>query len=128
MDDVWKVAEFAGRRGVHVARIVHSGKTRAMQTAEMMADFLNPEQDVEEADGLGPMDDIAQWTGRLGEVREDIMLVGHMPFMGRLAGQLLCGDKEKTFVEFTMGGIVCLRRSDPGRWTMAWMIGPDLMR
>lgn len=128
MDDVWKIADFARKRGVRIFRIVHSGKMRAMQTAEMMADFLSPEQDVVEAAGLGPMDDPEKWAGLLDGMNEDVMLVGHLPFMARLAGLLLCGDKEKMFIDFTMGGIVCLKRHATGRWALAWLVGPDMVR
>lgn len=52
------------------------------------------------------------------------MLVGHLPYMAKLAGLIICGDKEKTCVDFKMGGMVCCRRIADGRWVIAWMILP----
>jgi phosphohistidine phosphatase SixA len=48
--------------------------------------------------------------------------------MVKLAGLLLCGDKEKMFIDFKMGGVVCLTRYDDGRWAMEWMLVPEIMR
>jgi len=30
-------------------------------------------------------------------------------------------------VDFKMGGIVCLRRFDDGRWAIEWMIVPEMV-
>ena len=77
-------------------------------------------------DNLAPLDDPAAWAKRISEMNEDIFLVGHLPYLSKLAGLLLCGDKEKMFVDFRMAGIVCLKRSDDGRWVMEWMITPEM--
>ncbi len=73
------------------------------------------------------MDEPASWIERLSETKEDVMLVGHLPFLAKLAAALLSGDKEQTFVDFKMGGIVCLKRFDDGRWTLEWMIVPEMI-
>ena len=52
----------------------------------------------------------------------------HLNFMAKLAGLLLCGDKEKMFVDFKMGGILCLKRIDAGRWAVEWMVVPEMVR
>lgn len=127
MDDVWKVAADVRNTITRVSRIFHSGKTRAMQTAQILADHLKPEKDISQTDGLAPMDDPEVWARRLGGMNEDIMLVGHLPYLAKLAGLLLCGDKEKMFVDFKMGGIVCLKRFEDGRWTVEWVIVPEMV-
>jgi phosphohistidine phosphatase len=112
---------------VKASRIYHSGKTRAMQTAQILADHLNPEKGMSETDSLAPMDDPALWAKRIAGMSEDIMLVGHLPYLAKLAGLLLCGDKEKMFIDFKMGGIVCLKRFDDSRWAVGWMIVPEIL-
>ncbi len=92
----------------------------------MLADYLKPEKGVTATDNLAPLDDPAAWSKRVAEMNEDIMLVGHLPYLAKLAGLLLCGDKEKMFVDFKMGGLVCIKRSDDGRWAMEWMIVPEM--
>lgn len=37
-----KVASYAARIGVRIEKIIHSGKLRALQTAEIMTEHLNP--------------------------------------------------------------------------------------
>lgn len=122
--DIAGTAVHAKKLGLKVKTIHHSGKKRAMQTAQVLADQLKPERGIAQTDGLAPMDDPEIWAKRLAGMNEDIMLVGHLPYMARLASLLLCGDKEKGIVDFKMAGIVCLKRFDDGRWAMEWMEAP----
>jgi phosphohistidine phosphatase len=124
--DVARTAIYARKLGLKVSVIHHSGKTRALQTAQILADYLKPGKGLSPADALAPMDDPAIWAGRIAAMHEDVMLVGHLPYMAKLAGLLLCGDTEKMFVDFKMGGIVCLRRFDDGRWALEWMVVPEM--
>ncbi len=126
--DVRKAAAYARTMNLRISRIFHSGKTRAVQTAQILADHLKPEKGISQTDNLAPMDDPDVWAKRLGEMNDDVMLVGHLPYMAKLAGLLLCSDKEKMLVDFKMGGIVCLKRSEDGRWTVEWMIVPEMVR
>jgi phosphohistidine phosphatase len=127
-DDVTRVADFAGKLNLALHRIFHSGKTRAMTTAEILAAALQPRDGVAPADGLAPLDDPEIWAGRLSSMSEDLALVGHLPHLARLAALLLCGDREKNVVNFKMGGsMVCLQRDDAGRWGVEWMIVPELL-
>jgi phosphohistidine phosphatase len=80
-----------------------------------------------QADNLAPMDDPGGWAGRVAEMNEEVMLVGHLPHLAKLAGLLLCGDKEKAPIDFKMGGIVCLKRFDDNRWAVEWMIVPEMV-
>jgi phosphohistidine phosphatase len=126
--DVGAVAVYARRMHARPERIFHSAKLRARQTAEILAGLLEPRGGMDQAGDLLPLDDPALWAARLAGMHEDAMLVGHLPFMARIAGLLLCGDKERACVDFTMGGIVCLRRSEDGTWAVAWMVVPEMAR
>ena len=44
--------------GLRVGGILHSGKTRAQQTAEILAAALHPPEGIKEAQGLNPLDDV----------------------------------------------------------------------
>ena len=48
-EDIRKTAAFAARAGVRVDTIWHSGKTRARQTAEALAQAIEPRRGLEEA-------------------------------------------------------------------------------
>jgi phosphohistidine phosphatase len=110
---------------IHATRIAHSGKLRAEETARIIATKLDA--DAGEVDGLKPNDDPDSWRQRLADREEDIVLVGHMPHLPRLASLLLCGDPEAGLVEFANGGVVCLRRED-GHWALKWSIPPSLVQ
>ena len=108
----WAVDQF----GVSAARVVHSGKTRARQTADVWGALLRGE--VEQSDNLAPNDDPATWVERLDAQVDDLMLVGHLPHLDRLAGSLLTGDSCRSVIRFRPGGLVVLERTDGG-----WMLG-----
>ena len=124
--DIKKIAEFAAEH-CHIAAdsVFHSGKLRARQTADLLATALGLKA-ASRADGLEPLADPLIWAARLQESTEDMMLVGHLPHMGRLAAALLCGDPEAGTAHFQMGGIVALKRQD-NKWSLQWMIVPAIM-
>jgi phosphohistidine phosphatase len=123
VDLVARVGRLAvGQFGVRPARVMHSGKTRARQTAEIWAGLLIG--DVEQADGLAPNDDPTTWIGRLEAETDDLMLVGHLPHLARLAGLLLTGVAERSVVRFCQGGLVGLERSDTG-WVASLVLPPE---
>ena len=55
--EVKRVARAAGRLDLGIAQVVHSGKLRARQTAEIVAACLEPPPALGEMSGLGPNDD-----------------------------------------------------------------------
>jgi phosphohistidine phosphatase len=126
--DLARVARYVGNLPLTVSRILHSGKTRALSTAEVLAAALKPPPKVSATDGLAPLDDPGVWADRLMGLAEDVMLVGHLPHLARLAARLTCGDQEKTVVNFKMGGVVCLRRLEANQWAVEWMLIPALIR
>ena len=118
-----RVAGYASQyANLKVRQILHSGKTRARQTASILDSYLNPPEGVEPTDGLNPNDDPAVWAKRLASQAEDLMLVGHLPHLSRLASLLLCDDAHAKLIEFQMGGIVCLKRDAEGHWAVGWML------
>jgi len=124
--DVERVARAVARAGVRPARIAHSGKRRARETAELFAAALDPPGGVVEIGGLGPNDDPAVAARRAAGAAEHLMLVGHLPHLGRLASLLVLGDPARELVAFRMGGVVCLGR-EAGAWRVCWMLTPELV-
>ena len=121
--DVTRVARLAvDRLGTRPRRVVHSGKTRARQTAEIWGGLV--EVDPEESDALAPNDDPTTWVRRLATETGDLMLVGHLPHLARLAGSLLTGDPDRQVVAFQQGGLVGLERTDAG-WVIALLLPPS---
>jgi len=118
-----RIADLAKDYGVSVSQIRHSVKTRARQTAEIFANALNPGSGIQEISGIKPMDDVAGFAAGIDAV-EDIMLVGHLPFMERLTAFLITGSIDRPVFKFQNSGIVRLDK-DPA--TQAWVILWSLM-
>lgn len=126
--DIRKVAAYIAKHAdIKLTRIYHSGKTRAQQTAEVLAQALNPAQGHDAAEGLTPKARPSIWVSRLADLTEDVMLVGHLPHMNRLASSLLAYDDTKHVVGFQQGGVVCLRRDEAGEWSLRWMVIPEIV-
>ena len=123
--DVGRVATWAAGVEVRVDEIWHSGKLRAQQTAQIFAEHLNVKL-LRVVSGLAPNDDVAQLATELQGVKGNIMLVGHLPFMGRLAARLVAGREEPGVASFRPGGMLCLERGEEGAWEIAWMLRPEL--
>jgi len=130
--DVGRIAAFLARSNVRVARVLHSGKTRARDTALLLSQTLGPSGVVEEAaGGLAPGDS----TDALFAAAEgwsqgtlDVMVVGHQPFMGRMVARLIGGVPDGTLVQFQPGSVVCMERASPDAgWMIAWMVRPELL-
>lgn len=119
------VAEMAARLGVEVWQIRHSGKTRAEQTAEIMGAALDPGGSVLPVEGLSPLDDVEPVADELEGELQPVMLVGHLPFMERLAAQLIVGDDARPVIGFTNAAIVRLVKKEEG-WRAAWILTPEM--
>ena len=117
------IADMAAKLALAVDEIRHSGKTRAEQTATIIAQALWLQNQVVAISGLGPMDDVKPVAKALTTEDRSVMLVGHLPFMARLAGYLIDGDEDATPVAFHNSGIVCLTPASGG-WTVAWQLIP----
>jgi phosphohistidine phosphatase len=78
-----RIARVAAEYGLAVSMIMHSGKLRAQQTADIMAQALKPEEGIHKSSGMGPLDDVASFAESL-DMAADRMMVGHLPFMERL--------------------------------------------
>jgi len=128
-DAVGRVAARAQSAAVLVDRCVHSGKLRAEQTAQLLASAVGTDGHVEVREGLAPNDPVAPVAEWLRGFAEDqsIALVGHLPFLDRLASLLVAGDEGAHVIRFQMGGLVKLV-SEPERagFAVAWALPPEI--
>ncbi|MBI1966752.1 MAG: phosphohistidine phosphatase SixA [Gemmatimonadetes bacterium] len=124
--EVERMAHAAGRLELALARICHSGKLRAQQTAEIFAARLRPAGGLRQLAGLAPNDDPAIAAQYVAVMTEPEMLVGHLPHLSRLASLLLIGDATRELIAVRMGGIVCIEHPDAA-WRLKWMLTPDIV-
>jgi len=121
-----RIANQARDDGVAVSQIRHSVKTRARQTAEIFAGALNPKQGMREVSGIKPLDDAAAYAANIDPV-ENVMLVGHLPFMERLTSFLIMGSIDKPVFKFQNSGIVCLDKDPEAQaWIIQWALMPKI--
>ena len=126
-EDVRRLAEFLDKAGVQVGQVLHSGKTRAKQTAEMLAEALLPDGRPQEHAGLGPKDPLEKVSPEIAFWSVDTLIVGHLPYLGRLASLLLAADPDRPLLAFQPGTMACLEKDAEGHWVLAWMIRPELL-
>ncbi len=120
------IAQVAKSYKVEVLSIHHSPKKRARQTAELMSAVLLPQAGIQEKSGLLPLDDVALPAGNLAN-HDQLMLVGHLPFMERLCSLLVTGTPEHLIFKFQNSGIVCLDREDGSPyWFIKWALMPNI--
>lgn len=125
--DVESLSAALARAGVRVQRLVHSGKRRAEQTAQLLAAAVLDDGRPQVLPGIAPRDDVSAFAGVLGGWDGDTLLVGHLPFLARLVALLLCDDPERELVGYRPGSVVCVERSATGVWCIDWMLRPELL-
>ena len=106
-------------------RIYHSGKLRAKETAALISSALSGRQPLEHLDGLAPNDPVKAFIEKVEVWWEDVIVVGHLPFMSKLVAALVAGNEEDPIVAFEPGSMVCVERDNQGHWRIVWMIRPD---
>lgn len=123
------LAAACARYRIEASEVLHSGKTRARETAEAIAEACNLE--VHPSAGLDPLDPVQPFARRCAEMHSTVV-VGHLPFLERLAALLLAGREDPPVLAFQRGGMACLeRRGAPGAdapfgaWCLLWTAFPD---
>ncbi len=122
----WKDLERVGRvireYGPRPSKILHSGKLRAKQTAEYFQKIIGPLPVIEQG-GLNPNDDPKIALELIQKEEEELMIVGHMPHLGKLVGLLVTGNPEQNPVNFVPGIFICLEKTDKV-WKISWVVRP----
>ena len=124
---VEQMADLLSSLGLVLDCIEHSDKPRARQTAEIVAARLRPRQGTRQLAGMGPNDYVEPMRDRLQTEANNLMLVGHLPYLSRLPAMLLSVRKDHTVLEFRMSGVVRLDRNERGEWVLRWAITPELL-
>lgn len=110
--------------------IWHSGKKRAAETAAILALQLAREGTKVTSQahaGLSPEDPVDPLVAELAGVREDLAIVGHLPYLDRLAVRLLGADPGRVarVTNFAPASMLCLERLEDA-WLIAWFVTPSV--
>ena len=125
--NVRKTAGFVNKLDISVETIFHSDKLRAKQTANELAEAIKSVTGLKQRNGIAPMDDISSMMDEIQRSDKNLMVVGHLPYMAKLASALLCGNENQNAVRFQTSCIVKLIRDEENKgWSVKWMITPDI--
>lgn len=111
--------------------ILSSPFERAKRTAEIVVKNLNPEMSLKFSDDLTPEGDLENLISEINRSKplpENLLLVGHEPYLSKLISQLICeGDAE---IDFKKAGL-CKLKTDHlqfGRCAkLCWLLTPKQM-
>jgi phosphohistidine phosphatase len=128
---VAKVAEYLAARASQlidppILEVRHSGKLRARQTAEILAGTLCPQAPLKYAQGMNPDDAPRAVYEELVTSRNypgSLMLVGHLPYLARLAGLLLTGSADIAPVHIVNAAVLKIRPTE-SCWAAEWYLTP----
>ena len=123
ISEVETVSRCLEKAGVNVRNIYHSGKTRAAETARILADKLATRH-VEVQLGMAPDDSVAAFADIIEE-NGDALYVGHLPHLGKLASLLTTGDELADVAEIVNAGVLCLGSYENG-YKIEWFLIPRL--
>lgn len=123
---VQQIASFLRKQNLHMDQIQHSGKTRAKETADILAQHLSPSQGTIAVEGLAPNDDVNPIAEIIQHENRAIMLVGHLPFLNRLASLLLFNSPGQNIFHILPSSVLSLNRTGE-IWELEWMLTPDLV-
>ena len=124
--DVRALAQLLRTAGIEIDEVLHSGKLRARQTAEILADTLPPERGPEAMPGLGATDPVEPLSEQVSCWTRRVALVSHMPLVARLTGALVLDDASQAPVAFSAGTMAALAATKEG-WQIRWMVRPELV-
>ena len=111
------------QRGVQPRLIWHSGKPRAQETAQIVAQNLALETVVRQHQDLAPLDPVEPMILTLARLDEDLLIVGHLPYLATLLARLTgAGARERN--PFDTGSCICLQRAMAAEWEQQWALHP----
>lgn len=129
--NVERVATRLADLNVSFDGIFHSGKLRAQQTAEILANQLRISDRVEARSGLDPLDAVKPTENWLSQQTQQgmksIAIVGHLPFLEKLASLLVTGNEAAGVVAFQYAGVIRLTPKTQGSgYRVRWVLTPEL--
>ncbi len=107
---------------IAISQIFHSGKLRALQTAEIIAATTNIKA-VSVLDHLSPNDEVTLITQNLNI--DNALYIGHLPHLEKLVSYLVTGDESQNIITFQNSAIVCLEKTNH-LYQVQWYLTPDL--
>ena len=119
-----KIAEFLKSKNIAVDSIWHSKKMRSSQTAQIISEYI-PHKEILARDDLNSNDPVEEVACQIQNLNKDIVIVGHLPFLQKLASLILSGSQDNQLISFIYSGVVCFEYKEV--WRLLWMMTPELL-
>jgi phosphohistidine phosphatase len=129
---LWRIAEAMEALKLSFDLILSSPYVRARQTAEIVAEAFNARKNLECTETLAPSGEPKKLLKRVANVSpapEDVLLVGHEPYLSELVSLLVSGERGSSVV-MKKGGLCKLEVNSlrAGRCaSLAWLLTPKQM-
>jgi len=123
-EETQRTAEFLKTKNIKADAVWHSPKLRTIQTAEIVANSILCSE-IKERNDLNPLDSVENFPEEIKPLNKNLMIIGHMPFLQKLASLLLSGSETNQLISFKNSGVICLEYTDT--WKIAWMVTPFLL-
>jgi phosphohistidine phosphatase len=123
-EDTQRIAEVAKSYGPPVAKIFHSGKKRARETALIFNETLEIKEPPEQIEGISPLDDVKAFSDKI-DLKSGTMIVGHLPFLEKMVSYIITDNPDLKIYKFQNSGIVCLDHEQEN-WFIKWTLNPNI--
>ena len=116
--------------GVTASVIVSSPLTRAVQTANIVAQELGHEEKIVLDDALRPEASFEQFKALLNRYKDklSIMVVGHDPSMTEFVNRVLSGGGPLSAVEMKKGGVAKVEKELRRPAVLRWLMTPKVVQ
>jgi phosphohistidine phosphatase len=126
--EIEKITSLLKKLNINVESIMHSEKLRAKETAKILAQSINSNKGIQEIPGLLPNDNIIPIATFINQKSNNLMFVGHLPFMDKLASLLIAENENNNVVAFQQGSVVCIEKNeDLQKYSVKWMVTPEIV-
>jgi phosphohistidine phosphatase len=117
-------ADFLKKLGIRPGVIWHSDRVRAIETAQILKK-LRPRNGLLEKPNMGPDDSVTPMLRAIARSKDDIMIVGHLPHLGKLLAKLINAADADDILHFPPSTVVILS-NDEGKWSIEAVIPPSV--
>lgn len=116
--------------GVTAGVVISSPLTRAVQTANLVAQEIGYEEKIVLDDALRPEATFEQFKALLNRHKDklSIMVVGHDPSMTEFVNRMLSGGGPLAAVEMKKGGVAKVEKELRRQAVLRWLITPKLVQ
>ena len=120
-----KMAKALKKMGVKIDLIVSSPLVRAVQTAEIIRDVLDVGAEILKLNELIPGSDFVAFLSVISNLEaENILAVGHEPYLGEFLSWFICLSKP---IEFEKNSVACVEveRFSQCGGDLKWFVNPE---